>query len=80
MGDFLCGLEWVKRFVNVHLHCIVSNLNTMSEMSTLSPLEKFLRMPVPRTLHWFPHRHGHPQGVQNGHFPPCKFGLRTKIF
>jgi len=27
---------WVKRFVNVHLHCIVSNLKRISKISTLS--------------------------------------------
>jgi len=37
------GLERVKRFVNVHLHCIVSNLKSISKISTLSSLEKFLR-------------------------------------
>jgi len=37
MGNFLCGVETVKRFVNAHLHCIVS-------------LEKFLRMPMRRVI------------------------------
>jgi len=36
MGRFLCGVERVKRFVNVHLHCIISNLKIISKMSTLS--------------------------------------------
>jgi len=26
MSNFLCGVERVKRFVKVHLHCIVRNL------------------------------------------------------
>ena len=26
MGHFLCSVERIKRFVNVHLHCIVSNI------------------------------------------------------
>jgi len=26
MGHFLCSVERIKRFVNVHLHCIVSNV------------------------------------------------------
>jgi len=26
MGNFLCGAERVKRFVKVHLHCIIRNL------------------------------------------------------
>jgi len=30
-----CSVERVKRFVNVHLHCIVSNLKRMSKISTL---------------------------------------------
>jgi len=37
MGHFLCGVERVKRFVNVHLHCIVSNLEMIGKISTLSP-------------------------------------------
>jgi len=40
------GVERVKRFVNVHLHCIVSNLKRISIVSTLPPLEKFLRTPM----------------------------------
>jgi len=31
------GVERVKRFVNVNLHCIVSNLKRISKMSTLPP-------------------------------------------
>jgi len=26
MGHFLCRVERIKRFLNVHLHCIVSNV------------------------------------------------------
>ena len=26
MGHFLCSVERIKRFVKVHLHCIVSNV------------------------------------------------------
>ena len=33
-------METVKRFVNIHLHCIVSNLKRISKISTLSPSEK----------------------------------------
>ena len=40
------GVERIKRFVNVHLHCIVSNLQRISKISTLPPLEKFLRTPI----------------------------------
>jgi len=35
VGHFLCGVEREKRFVKVHLHCIVSNSNIISKMSTL---------------------------------------------
>jgi len=35
MGNFLCGAERVKRYVNAHLHCIVSSLKWASKMSTL---------------------------------------------
>jgi len=31
------GVERVKRFVNVHLHCIVSNLKRISKISMLPP-------------------------------------------
>jgi len=31
------GIENVKRFVNVHLHCIVSNLKRISKISVLLP-------------------------------------------
>jgi len=38
------GVERVKRFMNVHLHCIVTNLKRISKTSTLpTTLEKFLR-------------------------------------
>jgi len=44
------GEERVKHFVNVHLHCIVSNLKRISKISTLpSPFEKFLRTPMIKT-------------------------------
>jgi len=35
IGHFLCGVETVKRFVNVHLHCNVSNLKKLSKTLTL---------------------------------------------
>jgi len=43
MGHYLWGVQRVNRFVNVHLHCIVSDLKKVSKMSMLHPLEKFLR-------------------------------------
>jgi len=47
MWHFLCGVETVKRFVDVHLHCNDSNLKNISYMMTLPPsLEKFLRTPM----------------------------------
>jgi len=33
----LCGVQTVKRFVNFHLHCNVSNLEKSSKMSTMRP-------------------------------------------
>jgi len=39
-------VEREKRFVNVHLQCIASNLKIISKMSTLTPLGKFLRTPM----------------------------------
>jgi len=43
------GMERVKRFVNVYLHCIVSNLKRISKLWTLLPLEKFPRRPMVHT-------------------------------
>jgi len=40
-GGIFCGAERMKRFVNVNLHCIVSNLKRISKRMTLHPLEKF---------------------------------------
>ena len=37
MGHYLWGVERVKRFLNVHLHCIVSNLQMTGKMSILPP-------------------------------------------
>jgi len=41
MGNFLCGVEMVKPYVNAHLHCIVSSLKGASKMLTLPINEKF---------------------------------------
>jgi len=35
MGGSLCGVKTVKRYVNVHLHCIVGSLKRTSKTSTL---------------------------------------------
>jgi len=40
------GVERTKRFVNVHLHCIVSNLKRISKISMFPPLEKNLQTPM----------------------------------
>ena len=40
-GSFFCGVDRVKRYVNVHLHCIVSSLKWTSKMSTLPTRGKF---------------------------------------
>jgi len=45
-GHFLHGAEKTKRAVNVYLHCFVSNLERISQMSMLAPLEKFLWTPM----------------------------------
>ena len=49
MGHFLwySRAVRVKRFVNVHLHYIVSNLIKISKMLTFPHLEKLLRTPMP---------------------------------
>jgi len=39
IGNFLCVVERVKCFVNVHLHCIVRNPKKISKMPTF-PLRK----------------------------------------
>jgi len=42
MGHFLCGVETAKRFVNIRLHCNVSNQKKISKMSTLhTPWKNF---------------------------------------
>jgi len=46
MGHFLSGVERAKRFVNVLSHRTVTNLKKIREMSTLPPLENFLRKPM----------------------------------
>ena len=33
------GVERLKRFVNVHLHCIASNLKRISKILTLPPMK-----------------------------------------
>ena len=43
-GLFSSAIEWVKRFVNVHLHCILSNLKDKQNVDVLL-LEKCLRTP-----------------------------------
>jgi len=49
MGHFLCGVESVKHYVNVHLllHCIISNLKTKSKILLCPHLQKFLRTLMP---------------------------------
>jgi len=39
MGNFICGAEKIKPFLNVHYkHCTVSHQKRVSKMSTLPPL------------------------------------------
>jgi len=44
-GHFLCVVERVKRFVNVDLHFIISNLKRISKMSTLPPWKNYCGRP-----------------------------------
>jgi len=47
------GGEGVKRFLNVHLHCIVSNLHRISKNSTtLPPWINFCGCPWIRSNSW----------------------------
>jgi len=47
MGNFLCGLERVKRFVKVHLHYMFRNLKKdMRNVDVAPPLKKFLLTPM----------------------------------
>jgi len=63
MGPFLCGVETAKRFVNIRLHCIVSNLKRIRKrkMSTLPPWKKFPWRP------WS--ARGVTRGERGAHFP-----------
>jgi len=61
------GAERVKRFVNVHLHCIVSNLKRISKISALPPLEKFLRTPMDQERNEVRWRLGQEASLA----PPC---------
>ena len=46
MGHYLWGVQRVKRFVNVHLHCTANNLKKISKMSMLHlPRKNFCRRP-----------------------------------
>jgi len=70
MRHYLCGVERVKRFVNVHLHCIVSNLQKIGKMWKLPPVENFLRTPMhPKSNKIFRHLQ----------FRPCKLDAESKI-
>jgi len=49
MAHFLCGVERAKRFVNIHLHCIVTRQQPEKDEQKrrlCARLEKFLRTPV----------------------------------
>jgi len=46
LGHYLCGVEMVMCFVNVYLHCIVSNFKMISKISTLPhPCKNFCWYP-----------------------------------
>jgi len=40
-GHFHYGVEMAKRFVNVHLHCIISNMERISKISSCPPWKSF---------------------------------------
>jgi len=44
MGHFLCSVERIKRFVNFHLHCIVSNV--LSKVRKYSGPPELLRSEI----------------------------------
>ena len=44
MGHFLCSVERIKRFVNVHLHCIASNV--LSKVRKYSGPPELLRSEI----------------------------------
>jgi len=44
MGHFLCSAEMIKRLVNIHLHCIVSNVP--SEVRKYSAPPELLRSEI----------------------------------
>jgi len=47
VGHILSGVKTVKCFVNVQLHCNVSNLKKISKNDDVAPtLEKFLQTPM----------------------------------
>jgi len=50
IGYFLCGVDRVKSFTNVYLHCIVRNLKKIRKMSTLPPWKNICGRP------WLPPR------------------------
>jgi len=45
-GHYPCGVESIKRFLNVHLHCVVSNLKMISTIRRCPFMEKFLQPPM----------------------------------
>ena len=47
MGHFRCVLKMVKRFANVLLHWIISNVKIIRKISRLSLVENFLLTPIP---------------------------------
>ena len=44
-GHFCYGVERAKRFVNMHLHCIVSNMERINKISSLPPWKKICGRP-----------------------------------
>jgi len=68
MGYFLFREERIKRFMNVHLHCIVSNMNRISKM---------LRLPHPGNIS--ADAHGRPCALSNLLTVAVSVGLPVEI-
>jgi len=47
MWHFLSEVKAVKRFVNIYMHCNISNLKRISKMSTFPPWKTFCGRPWP---------------------------------
>jgi len=53
MGHFSYIVERAKRFVHAHMHCIVSNMESIRKISSFPTLGRFLRKPMLLTWIFF---------------------------